>query len=290
MPTVKKMLARMIAAMGVEDLRIPTSLVKFYPEGEEVPAHVLENHPDSLTFTSCQAVRQASCGDAVCLTRSNIGCVAAAISLGLVDQDETKPLEGPRVYTELMREQRRDPGARFQAPSPSDFTDGIVYACRDAGREDFCLFGEDDCGRYKDVATAKTAIADMTAIQPAVMQAVFFYTPEYDATDLIPDVVVFSVRPVELTRIIQAYQFNTGKRITASMGGIRTVNSDLVARPYLTGEMNISTYCLGARLIAKFEADRLGIGMPYAVFEEVVRGMEDSKHGFPFHLYPGAGT
>ena len=100
--------------------------------------------------------------------------------------------------------------------------------------------------------------------------------------------VVLSVRPVELTRIIQAYQFHTGKRVNASMGGLRVVNSDLIVRPYLTQEMNVSTFCLGARLIAEFEADRMGIGMPFGMFEEMVQGMEDSSGGFPFAMYPGA--
>ena len=72
------------------------------------------------------------------------------------------------------------------------------------------------------------------------------------------------------------------------MGGLRVVNSDLIVRPYLTNQMNISSYCLGARLIAEFEGDRLGIGMPYGIFGEIVTGMEDSKGGFPFPMYPGA--
>jgi uncharacterized protein (DUF169 family) len=128
----------------------------------------------------------------------------------------------------------------------------------------------------------------MTAIQPATTQAVFLFALDFDDEDVEPDVVVLSVRPVELARIIQAYQFHSGKRVTASMGGLRVVNSDLIVRPYLTQEMNVSTYCLGARLIAEFEADRMGIGMPYHIFGDIVRGMEDSKGGFPFHLYPGA--
>jgi uncharacterized protein (DUF169 family) len=72
------------------------------------------------------------------------------------------------------------------------------------------------------------------------------------------------------------------------MGGLRVVNSDLIVRPYLTQEMNVSTFCLGARLIAEFEADRMGIGMPYGMFADVVQGMEDSAGGFPFAAYPGA--
>ncbi len=286
MTTVSKLYSRMIDAMGVKGLNIPVYAVKFYKNGTEIPKQVMDNHP-SISLTSCQASKQASLGDAALLTKDNIGCIAAAITFGLVDENQQEPLTGPRVYTEIMHEQS-GMDKTFNPPSPKDFTDGIVYACKDANRPDFALFGKDDSGRFKDKETAKKAIKDMMALQPAEMQGVFFYSQEFDEIDLVPDVVVLSIRPVELTRIIQAYQFNTGKRVTASMGGLRVVNSDLIVRPYLTKEINISTYCLGARLIAQFEADRMGIGMPFNIFEDVVKGMEDSKTGFPFPNYPGA--
>ena len=126
------------------------------------------------------------------------------------------------------------------------------------------------------------------AIQPPTTLGVFLFSLDFNDERVEPDVVVLSLRPVELTRIIQAYQFQTGKRVTASMGGLRVVNSDLMVRPYLTQELNVSTYCLGARLIGQFEADRLGIGVPFRQFEEIVQGMKLSQGGFPFQLYPGA--
>ena len=277
----------MMESMEVEGLEIPMTAVKFYKHGEDIPRQVMEKSSTGSTLLACQAAKRASSGDAVLLTLDNIGCIAAAFSLGFVDGEQNTPLNGSRVYTDIMRDQS-GLGDDFVPPSPSDFTEGIVYACRDAGRPDFGLFGEGDSGRYKDVVTARLAIADMLAIQPPVMQGVFFYSPAYEDLDLIPDVVMFSVRPVELIRIIQAYQYETGKRVTASMGGLRVVDSDLIARPYLTQDINISSYCLGARIVAKYEADRLGIGMPFHIFEVIVKAMADSKTGFPFPLYPGA--
>lgn len=276
----------MITAMGVEGLEIPVAAVKFLRKEDEIPEPIGAHELAGITLTGCQAVRQASLGDAVCLTRGNIGCVAAAITLGLVDEAEDTPLEGPRVYTDIMREQSGlDDG--FVPPTPKDFTEGVVYACRDSGRSEFCLFGKADCGRYRDIETARTAISGMTAIQPAAMKAVFCYPPDFDALDLIPDVVVLSVRPVELARIVQAYQFNTGKRVTGTSGAVRVVCSDLITRPYLMKEINISSFCIGARLIAQYEADRLGIGIPFNIFKEIASGMADSRTGYPFHLYPG---
>ncbi len=268
-------------------MEIPAVGVRFFRQGASIPEGVQSYAPSALTLTSCQAVRQAELGDTVLLNLDNIGCIAAAISFGLVDQHQAHPLQGSRVYTELMHKQSGQENA-FLPPTPKDFTEGVVYACQSSGRRDFCLFGARDQGRFKDQDTARSAVADMMAIQPAVMEAVFFYPPDFHEPELVPEVVVLSVRPVELTRIIQAYQYRTGKRLEASMGGLRAVNSDLIVRPYLTQQINLSPYCLGARLIAKFDANRLGIGIPYAVFTALVEGMEESMGGYPFHAYPGA--
>ena len=273
--------------MNVPGLEIPTACIKFYKQSDEIPQAVLECEPQGLTLTSCQSTRQAGFGDNVLLTSDTIGCVAAAISFGLVDQKQSKPLGESLVYTDIMKEQS-GLGEEFTPPSPKDFTEGTVYACAAAQRPEFALFGDGDTGRFETVDAAKTAMADMMAIQPADTQAVFFYSLDFDDADVEADVVVQAARPVELTRIIQAYQFKTGKRVAASMGGLRVVNSDLIVRPYLTGELNISTACLGARLIAQWDADRMGIGMPWPVFNQIVDGMTLSQGGFPFQAYPGA--
>ena len=287
MTAARETYQKMIGAMNVADLTIPVACVKFYKQGEEIPQAVLDCEPQGLTLTSCQSARQAGFGDNVLLTSETIGCVAAAISFGLVDKDQDRPMGDSLVYTDIMKDQS-GLGDDFAPPSPKDFTDGTVYACAAAGRPEFALFGDDDSGRFASVDAARSAMADMMAIQPADTKAVFIYSLDFDDADVVPDVVVLAARPVELTRIIQAYQFQTGKRVNASMGGLRVVNSDLMVRPYLTGEMNISTACLGARLIAQWDADRMGMGIPWPLFADIADGMEMSQGGFPFQAYPGA--
>lgn len=284
--TIGSLYERYIKAHNVEGLEIPMTAVKFYPEGEEIPSAVQECCPDEITLTSCQGTKQASLGDSVLLTRQNIGCVAAAISLGLVAENQDEPIQDSLVYTDIMRNQSGLED-KFTPPSPKDFQEGTVYACAAAGRSEFALFGKEDVGRFKDLETSKKAIGEMVAVQNKVIKGVFLYSLYFEDMDIIPDVVILSVRPVELSRIIQGYWYNTGERLNASMGGLRMVNSDLMARPYLTGEINISTYCLGARLIAEFGPDRMGVGIPFDKFKDIVEGMEASQKGYPFELYPG---
>ena len=287
MTFVKDLYDRMMDALDVEDLSIPTACIKIYKEGDDIPKPVLDYEPSGLTLTSCQSMRQASFGDSVLLTRQSIGCVAAAITFGLVDKNQDKPMGSSLVYTDIMKSQTEDQ-EHFVPPAPKDFTDGTVYACAAAGRPDFALFGRADTGRFDSTKTARRAMEDMIAIQPATTQAVFLYSLDFEDANVEPDVVTMAVRPVELTRIIQAYQFHSGMRVNASMGGLRVVNSDLIVRPYLTQEMNVSTFCLGARLIAEYESDKMGVGMPFEMWKDVITGLEDSKGGFPFAAYPGA--
>ncbi len=287
MTIVRGIYDQMIGAMNVAELEIPTACVKFYKKGDDIPQAVLDCEPEGLTLTSCQSTRQAGFGDNILLTAETVGCVAAAISFGLVDQNQDQPMGDSLVYTDIMKDQSGK-GEGFVPPSPKDFSDGTVYACAAAGRPEFALFGDDDTGRFESVDAARSAMADMMAIQPGDTQAVFIYSLDFDDADIVPDVVVQAARPVELTRIIQAYQFKTGKRVNASMGGLRVVNSDLIVRPYISGEMNISTACLGARLIAKWDADRMGLGIPWAQFSDIADGMVASQGGFPFQAYPGA--
>ena len=103
MTQIRDLYDRMIDAMGVEDLSIPTAAVKFYKQGDEIPAGVRACESRGLTLTSCQSTRQAGFGDSVLLTRQSIGCVAAAITFGLVDRDQDKPMGESLVYTDIMK-------------------------------------------------------------------------------------------------------------------------------------------------------------------------------------------
>ncbi len=288
MTPIDAIFADMIRLFGVDGLEIPAGFVKLFTNAETIPEIVRTCAPYEETLTVCQALRHAMLGQTVLLNRDNIGCIAAAISLGLVDAQQPEALNSPpRIYIQHMAGQSGR-GDQFQPPAPLDFTNGTVYACHDAGRPEFGLFGPDDSGRFDSVATARKAISAMDAIQPPTIQGIFFYSLGFEGGDLSPDVVILNVRPVELTKLLQSYQYVTGRPITAHMNPLRAVDADLIARPYLTGEINISSYCLGARTLARFDGDRMGIGIPLAAFERLIEGMAASATGYPYPGYQDA--
>ena len=265
---------RYMAAFAVPDLDdIAVVGVKFVHAGEEPPPQAA---PLDMAYTWCYAVRQASRGEVPLVNRDSVGCVMAAVALGLVDEDDPEPLPGWRQYSQNMG----------VAPAPADYKAGRVFACAGADHRQFALYGADDPGRFKTVDAAQRAFADMPKIQPACMDAVVAFPPSEDMADVTPDVVILVATPREAMRTIQGLVFATGQRFEVSTLGVGGFCVDLVTRPYLTGEPNASFLCVGARAIARWEGGLCGLGLPWRTFLEAVDGMEGSTAGYPFHKYP----
>ncbi len=246
--------------------------VKFFPKGSDFPKEDPDLEDASIPW--CGAVKLASDGEMVVVTTKNIGCPAGAIALGLVDRNDSNPLAGIRKYTSLMD----------AAASPADFTNGYVYACKDTGKMDFALFGDEDCGRYKTLGASLNAVSGMTGIEKAVMDAVVAFP--YTNSDYTPDVVILGVTPKQAMRAIQGFVFESGNRIELSTIGIRGVCADVTAYPFVKQKLNGSFYCLGARALGGWGGTLLSLGMPYHDFEKMSRGMEESQSGFPYKLFP----
>lgn len=273
-PTFPEAYRRFMAAFGVPDLAgISAVGVTFVPRGETPPTQAA---PLELAYTWCYALKQASRGEVPLLTRDNIGCVLAAIALGLVDEDEADPLPGWRQHRQMME----------TSPAPRDYKAGLVFGCAAAGRPDLALYGPDDVGRFSSVEAARKAFAAMPRIQPARMDAVVAFPPEPDLAELVPDVVILALTPRETLRAVQALTFMTGERFEATTLGIGGFSADLTAFPYLTGKPNVSFMCVGARVVARWDGGLNAMGLPYETFLRLVAGMEASATGYPFARYP----
>ncbi len=263
---------RFMDVFGEHEWEVRPVGVKLIAKGKRVPEGAKAAEQG---MPWCEAVRTAATnGEAVVITKDNVGCPAAAIALGLVDQYQNEPLKGKRKYTDLMEE----------PASPADFTNGLVYACKDSGNMQFALFGSDDTGRYETLGAALRAVSGMTAIQPANMDAAVAYSA--DKLAITPDVVILAVTPKQALLAIQGYNFRAGNRFEMSTIGIRGVCADLTALPFLEQKLNGSFFCLGARAVGGWDGNLLGLGMPFLIFQTMVMGMEKSSPGFPYKAYP----
>ena len=74
-------------------------------------------------------------------------------------------------------------------------------------------------------------------------------------------------------RVIQGYTYHYGMAKNIGMIGNQGICSDLVARPYMKNDLNISVMCLGARMHTKAEDGELGIGMPIRMLWQLIEGV-----------------
>jgi uncharacterized protein (DUF169 family) len=273
---------RFIAAYEDENVRIPCCGLKFIKCGELDPEDEFTVSPQWITpghfgrnLASCgYSYKAAKGGWTLKVTANTIGCPAGAMSLGLVAADSTQSFDGG-CYVKSMA----------KPAVPADFTAGFVYAPRQSGHPEFAIFGEEDCGRYESLEAARKAVSEMPVIPP-VMEAVYYYHPARSEVDVDPDLVHVYCTPLQAMRLVQGYSFPTGARFTMSCIGIRGVSCDMTAWPYVRQDINGTFLCLGARGITGWEEEYVGFGMPLEKFYEVVVGMEKSRAGFPYKIFP----
>lgn len=87
------------------------------------------------------------------------------------------------------------------------------------------------------------------------------------------DVVMFLCNAWQMMRVVQGYTYHHGMAKNIGMIGNQGICSDLVARPFLKNDLNISVLCLGARMNTHAEDGELGAGMPIHIFRDVVEGV-----------------
>ena len=282
MSNFSELFKRFIAAYEDDNVRIPCCGLKFVKRDEPgmdgefspSPAWIEPGHFGRDLASCGYSYKAAKGGWTMKVTADTIGCPAGAISLGLVAPDSTRSFEGG-CYVKSMA----------KPATPADFSKGYVYAPRQSGHPEFAIFGDGDCGRYETFEAARRAVAGMPVIPP-VMDAVYYYHPLLSEVGVDPDIVHIYCTPLEAMRLVQGYCFPTGERFSMSCIGVRGVSCDMTAWPYVKQEINGTVLCLGARGITKWEEEYVGFGMPFAEFVKVVEGMEKSRTGFPYQIFP----
>lgn len=89
-----------------------------------------------------------------------------------------------------------------------------------------------------------------------------------------PDIVIVLANAYQSMRMVQGYEYFTGKKPAIDMGAMQGVCSELTASPYMTGEMNVSVLCPSTRMLCNWAEEDMAVGLPYELFEMVVEGVE----------------
>ena len=95
-----------------------------------------------------------------------------------------------------------------------------------------------------------------------------------------PDVIVMMTTALQSMRLVQGYEYYTGKKPQIDMGAMQGMCSELTVSPYLTGEMNVSVLCPSTRMLCKWSENDMGVGIPYELFEMITDGVVATKPNY----------
>ena len=95
-----------------------------------------------------------------------------------------------------------------------------------------------------------------------------------------PDVIIVMTNSLQTMRLIQGYEYFTGKKPMIDMGAMQGMCSELTVSPYLTGEMNVSVLCPSTRMLCKWDENDMGVGIPFELFEMITEGVVATKPNY----------
>ena len=130
---------------------------------------------------------------------------------------------------------------------------------------------------YKTVEISKSINDDMLFLKEEPAGIVVMPLENYTEA---PDLVIVVGSSYNVMRMIQGHGFFNGYTNNLRTVGLQAVCQDLTTYPYNTQDINISLLCPGTRLVADWEVDEIGIGIPFDKWYEVVEGVKETTNPF----------
>lgn len=130
---------------------------------------------------------------------------------------------------------------------------------------------------YKDLETSKSVSDDMSFLEQEPAGIVVMPLENYKEN---PDVVVVVSKSYNIMRMIQGNSYFNGYTNNIKTVGLQAVCHDLTTYTYNTQDINISLLCPGTRLVADWQVDEIGIGIPFGKWNELVEGVKETTNPF----------
>ncbi len=127
-------------------------------------------------------------------------------------------------------------------------------------------------GKFESWAACMRTIQQAPHAPPLQTYATV-YAP-LEKTPFDPHVVLIIAEPRAMMRLAQATLYRLGGRIESSMTGYQSLCADATVQPYLTGRVNFSLGCDGARRFSGMEETEMVIGIPAEALPEFAQSLE----------------
>ena len=130
---------------------------------------------------------------------------------------------------------------------------------------------------YKDVKTSKSISDEMLFLEEEPAGIAVMPLENYKED---PDVVVVVSNSYNVMRMIQGYGYFNGYTNNLKTTGLQAICHDLTTYTYNTKDINITLLCPGTRLVADWQVDEIGIGIPFEKWNQVVEGVKETTNPF----------
>lgn len=132
-------------------------------------------------------------------------------------------------------------------------------------------------GIYKDIEISKSINDQMLFLKEEPVGIVLMPLENYKED---PDLVIMVGSSYNIMRLIQGHGYSNGYTNNLRTVGLQAVCQDLTTYPYNTQDINISLLCPGTRLVADWQVDEIGMGIPFAKWYEIVEGVIETTNPF----------
>ena len=126
--------------------------------------------------------------------------------------------------------------------------------------------------KYQSLAVAREISATRTYIHHQIYGVMI--APLNAIED--PDLVIMIGKAKDIMRIMQGYGNRFGMPDHQLTVGVSGVCSDLISKPFVFNDINISLLSPGAREHGSFEQDEAGTAMPIHFFWDIAKGILDT--------------
>lgn len=130
---------------------------------------------------------------------------------------------------------------------------------------------------YDSVEISKSVNDDMKFIKKRLIGIGVMPLENYQVD---PDIVIVISKSFNIMRMIQGHGHFNGYTNNLRTIGLQAVCQDLTSYPYNTKDINLSLLCPGTRLVADWEMDEIGLGIPFERWYEIVQGVIETTNPF----------
>lgn len=132
-------------------------------------------------------------------------------------------------------------------------------------------------GIYDSVETSKSVSDEMIFLKDRPYGLLIMPLEDFDEE---PDVVIVVGSSFPIMRLIQANGYKNGYTDNLKTVGLQAVCHDITTYPYETGDINITFLCPGTRLVADWEYNEIGMGIPFDKFYDIIEGLVQTTNPF----------